>query len=500
MADGALRKNGDVCATTAAQVVDFRDLAACAYLALPVLIFTAWFKLPFALVFAGLWIAGMYSLLQGDRQCTGWRLQYFDCVVMWLAISLCALAGVGHLFYANDDWVTRDAVLHDISLTSWPPAYIRYDGVSVILRAPIAYYLPASLVGWLAGVRAAELALYVWTVAGFALFLSLAVAMFKTTIESWVLLAVLLAFGGLDIVGFCAVSGRLPHLGEHLEWWARFAQYSSNTTLLFWVPNHALPGWLATILVLKHWHQPFLTRLAPFLLAVLLLWSPLVAVGISPFLLVGMNWRTVYKGVAGIKPILPWLGLGVVLAQYVTLNTISIPSGWAVNDWPEPQLFWVRYLTFVGVEFGLLAVLLMWLGQASSAFWVAIAVLLLLPLYRFGGANDMVMRGSVPALLVLACTTVSPLLDGRRPAALRGVLLGVVLLGALGSAQEPVRALLRPNWLSKGWTLQEVADHETHGVLPAHYVAVPVHKGLEAMMRRPSVVEASGSREAGGGR
>ena len=37
----------------------------------------------------------------------------------------------------------------------------------------------------------------------------------------------------------------------HIEWWARFYQFSSFTTQLFWVFNQAVPAWIATLLVLS---------------------------------------------------------------------------------------------------------------------------------------------------------------------------------------------------------------------------------------------------------
>ena len=38
------------------------------------------------------------------------------------------------------------------------------------------------------------------------------------------------------------VSGRIWNITSHLEWWAGKYQYSSTTTQLFWVPNHAPRG------------------------------------------------------------------------------------------------------------------------------------------------------------------------------------------------------------------------------------------------------------------
>ncbi|MFM9559413.1 hypothetical protein ACKI19_45110, partial [Streptomyces caniscabiei] len=71
------------------------------------------------------------------------------------------------------DWTIRDAVLRDLSSGAWPPSYGNTDGFDVILRAPVAYYLPsATLAQWL-GIDWADRLLLAWTALGVGLFLSL---------------------------------------------------------------------------------------------------------------------------------------------------------------------------------------------------------------------------------------------------------------------------------------------------------------------------------------
>ncbi len=124
------------------------------------------------------------------------------------------------------------------------------DGGQSVLRAPLAYYLPAALVGKVAGVGVADTALLIWTAIGVALFLALAVERATTFRAALIIVAVLVLFSGMDLLGTVLRGGfgLAAHLRpvDHLEWWATRFQYSSHTTQLFWVPNHALPGWIAT--------------------------------------------------------------------------------------------------------------------------------------------------------------------------------------------------------------------------------------------------------------
>jgi hypothetical protein len=157
--------------------------------------------------------------------------------------------GTDHLVFANADWHVRDAVLHDLVTSHWPVGYGLLDGMESVLRAPVAYYLPAALIGKLAGLSAAHMALSVWTAVGATLFLLQVLSLTRSRLGVAVLVAaVVVLFSGLDIIGNLLDDGpRFRsdwNVTTHLEWWAGTYQYSSMTTQLFWVPNHALPGWL----------------------------------------------------------------------------------------------------------------------------------------------------------------------------------------------------------------------------------------------------------------
>jgi len=65
----------------------------------------------------------------------------------------------------------RDAVLHDLVASPWPVGYGTFDGQDTVLRAPVAFYMPAALVGKWGGLHAADAAMGLWTALGASLFL-----------------------------------------------------------------------------------------------------------------------------------------------------------------------------------------------------------------------------------------------------------------------------------------------------------------------------------------
>jgi hypothetical protein len=467
------------------------DWLICAYLTLPLLLFCAWFTPPVAVVMA---LASAYALhvpFKGvggaSRTDLGPRML---AAIGLIALIWTALAGVGHFVYANTDWQTRDAVLRDLVATRWPPRYEGDGDWPVILRAPVGYYLPSAALGSVLGQHAASLSLYAWTAIGFALFLAAAASLFDSARQRWICLVVLIAFGGMDLPGYILDNGRLPALGQHIEAWAGYVQYSSNSTLLFWVPNHALPAWLGSVLLLRHWRTPALARLAPLMAAAIPLWSPLAAIGLAPFFAAGLDWRRDGRRVLSIRESWPVLAVAFIVARYLTMDSVRIPSAWTMWRFPEVSDFLVFYVKFCGLEFGLLALVLGGLRRYDVSLGVAVLVLLVLPFYQFGPSNDLAMRSSIPALTVLALATVVPLAD-RGASVWRYALLLILGVGALGAAQEPLRAVLRPRWLPTGETLGELSSpHQPSyaGWLPPHYVAQLNQPGLAMLMREPTMV------------
>jgi hypothetical protein len=471
------------------------DGLVCAYLSLPLVIFCAWFKWPAALVLGGLVVFGFAQALHGLKSRPIDLSPKLIASLGVISVVCTAVAGVGHLFYANDDWIIRDAVLRDLVATSWPPKYNVGGESALILRAPVAYFLPAAVVGACFDLRLGDLALFAWTALGLCLFLSAASSLFPSTGQRWACVFVLIGFGGLDVVGILLRSvltnTALPGIGEHIEWWARFAQYSSNTTLLFWVPNHALPAWLGIVLIVRHWRRPELARISPLLAAAVPLWSPFAAIGLAPFVVAGLNWRRDYRHLFSTRSGVPLLGIALIEFRFMTMDSQSIPGSWAVTGFSSVLKFLAVYLAFAILEFGALAFILRLVNGYDLRLVIAVLMLIILPLYSFGPWNDLAMRGSIPALTILALAAVRALADQNHQI-WRALLTCVLLIGALGAVQEPLRTLGLQKWPLKSQTLDQAVNNGLHTYgsnLPPHYVAHLNRPELITLMREPSLVQ-----------
>ena len=449
-----------------------------AYVALPNLLFLVGYLAPLYGIAAGAVFAFALALVlrRADGPTRTVPLAT-AAIVLAVSVAWALLGGVGHFVYANLDWPVRDAVLLDLVRDPWPVVYDAVQGQSaMMLRAPIGFYLPAALIGKMFGIRAAELTLLLWTACGVFLTFMLMLRDDPKPRQILIRLSVFVLFSGMDIVG--TVTHYKPHaLGEHLEWWAFLFQYSSHTTQLFWVPNHALPGWIAIAWLLGHEGKRLPIQAAILIVACTPLWSPLTAIGLAPIFavaIVAQWWRDssskVLAAALDWRVVVPVAILGVLVYPYLLLSSASLASGTNFDVRWVSEDFVPRYVEFVVLEFALIAALLLWRRERRALVAVATLVLLMLPFYRFGPANDLAMRASIPALALLALCAgrwLSMPYAQTRDAGARLLAVMLLAVGAITPLMEFARVFIEPRWDMD--TRRSLID-VTHGRAP-NYLA-----------------------------
>lgn len=459
------------------------------YLALPLFIFfLGWFRWPLGLMLGGVTAMGLIRPLAvafSTRHQARNLEPRIVLIIIVVAICWSALGGAGHFFFANYDWDIRDAVLRDLVVSPWPPAYGQSGHGDIILRAPVAYYLPAAFFGWALGLQFADLALWLWTALGTGLFLALLPLPNTLSFRLFASLSLVILFSGMDLLGWLSVMQSLPKLGEHIEWWALLFQYSSNTTQLFWVPNHALPAWIAIIIFFRHWKHPEFYIFVPYTLALLPLWSPFAAIGIVPFYLA---WLVSYHQHIRWVPTMwgPAMALLAFTVPYLTLNLSSISArAPAVFDSFGPFAFFSLALLFVLYEFLFLWILLL---RREDRLLLAVTgtILIVLPFFHLGPNNDLVMRASIPCLMMLCIFTLQAVRNFNGFSTGKQLCLIIVLaLGAVTPLQEFIRAMANEHWSPRlDLSLYEAAG----GSLPPHYSASLEQSFLKALFREPSAL------------
>ena len=390
------------------------------------------------------------------------------------SVVLCLLGGEAHVFFANNDWLIRDAVLGDLVRHRLPLAY-DYRGDVMILRAPLGMYLVPALIGKLFGILAAHVALLVQnSILAATVFYAFA-SQARSRAGAAFIVAVFLLFSGWDIIGQ-SIAGRPVAIGTHLSRWAPNLQFSSTITQLFWVPNHALPGWLfvAAYLSWKGGKLNATSLLVVFGLCVM--WSPLSAIGAAPFAIraaVTDLWakRVDARGAAA----LALMGLALLpVALYLAADSGHVPHG--LQPLGGDALF--VYVVFLGLEVLPFAALVLCVRPRTAlASWrldiaMTLAILFAVPLYRIGG-NDFGMRASIPALatLALAVARVS-LTPDERPR--RGAMIATIVVLGFGAATplyEIDRAITSPAFAISDCNLVTANRFPPNNVALFHYLA-----------------------------
>lgn len=351
---------------------------------------------------------------------------FFICITLvgiWVYFS-----GIGGFSYQNDDYIVRNAMFRDLINYKWPIIFDITDLNSLINRSTnssqvaLVYYftfwLPAAIFGKAFGVLAANYFLFMWTVLGVTLIIYTINRYVQR--RTYIVLFMLLAFSGLDVLG-CLILKRVPiDLITHVEWWAGIFQYSSNTTLLYWVFNQALPTWLITMLVLNGKNS----RNVAFIGSATFCYSPFATFGVIPFVIyslingeIGQKQTLIqrFKQSITLQNLIFPICILIVYGSFYISNQMSLNvSGFILseeiinpNSLIKTSIPNLVLLGIIGIfafcEVGVYLLLLYkeMVVERNGYLLVAAAELLLIPFYYMTLCNDFVMRASIPALFVL---------------------------------------------------------------------------------------------------
>lgn len=267
------------------------------YIVLPVcLFFCGWIRFGYALCFVCLSVIAFYLMfhrltdvsvnIENIMSVKHWAFLLIVLFV-WLYFS-----GMCQTAYQNDDLWARNAVYRDLCDYNWPVVYdlskqsglmqqISGSSGNVLLSYYFTWWLvPAFLTKCFGlGNFSRNLILFIYAFIGLLCVFYNLFRYFKKVSYSAILIFVF--FGGMDILGYLLINGSFPQLFSHIEWWAGYFQLSSNTTLLFWVFNQAVPVWIIMLLFLQCERYS-----GVFLTACCFAYSPWAFIGLLPILCV----------------------------------------------------------------------------------------------------------------------------------------------------------------------------------------------------------------------
>ena len=429
-----------------------------AYLTFPITAFLfGWLRWPLAVTAAAMVIFLSYRIYRDSHRSDSKANAGPSRLSHLLAPALVAIlwmvpSGIGSFGTQTSDYDKHNAMFHDLLVQPWPVSYSTTPTPDhpTPKRMPlvyyVAYYIPAALVGRAGSPELLHPTEFIY--AGIGVWLVLLWFRTLSGMNNGLAYLLFVFFSGMDFLGQKALKGHFSLGTSHIEFWSTTWQYSSNTSLLYWVPQHAIPAWLATSLILHDTLTLKTSRNVGYYFALALPWSPFATIGLLPLLAINVAMSPVRQCLSA-RNLLGGGGLAIVFGLYYSSRFPDTHSGWiwVFSDFASllPAL-----LTFELLEFGIYSlacaiVLRRTPDRLFAVFLTTTVTLALIPLYKMGIWNDFAMRASIPSLFVIQLAVAKVI--GDKPNLWQ--LPTLVLIACLGiGALCPIREIVRPllNW------------------------------------------------------
>lgn len=177
------------------------------------------------------------------------------------------------------DYVSTFSTMH------WP-VIADISGEPRLLVAQLGLYLvPAALTKVIASsnLEFAQIAIATFVSSCLAVVLYFVTRSISSRVGKLLGTLLFLTFGGFDVLGVLARQDNAWSFifgGGHIEPWDGMLQSSGTTTLIFWVPHHALASWLGVIVIWTYRSTSRFVPAATLVCASALIWSPFAALGL----------------------------------------------------------------------------------------------------------------------------------------------------------------------------------------------------------------------------
>lgn len=264
----------------------------------------------------------------------------FITLFLWTLLS-----GIGGYVWQNRwDHLYRNAVFLDLTNMQWPVN----DGLNLLVYY-FGFWLPSALVSKLTGyIEIGWCLQFAYGLLGIYIAFRLTIQLVGNIKYKYLLPFIL--FSGIDILFF--ILFKIPIREDfHIELWSELACWESNTTLIYWVYNQAIPAWVATMLIINYGKIP---GLAPLIICFLLISAPFPAVGLFPLAL----FYQIQKGILHLsakeffKSLFNWVNIISLLGAIPVILFFSLNSStgfsFGISDLSVSefafQLIWLLFI------------------------------------------------------------------------------------------------------------------------------------------------------------
>ncbi|SCW36734.1 hypothetical protein SAMN02910456_00776 [Ruminococcaceae bacterium YRB3002] len=399
---------------------------AIVYLALPVvLFFLGYLKIYISIPLSVILIA---SVVLAVRDCTkgpdktitevkdvGFPAAFIAATAVF-AIVVTVTNGVGEYMWGPYDHAFRRAILNDLIDYKWPIVYDSAKQSNEIVRALLnlngdqgfvyyfTYWMPAALIGKIAGFTAGNIALIIWNSIG--IFITITGMCIYIKRATYGTLVMYLCFGGLDVIPYL-INEIIPYDGWFwIDGWVSHISYISNFNNLENVYHQVVPCYLIITMLLLARNNRSIGLTAGLIFA----YSPWATFGMivpaAVRLLSGdLRAEDRKKSVLNIFTFnnlaVPAVLLFVFGTYYSAKSDSMHDKGFVWDYYGSIPVFLLVYVLFLAVEVLPSFIFVYRRQRKNPMLWAAVAMLLICPLYKITESNDFTMRASMPALFIL---------------------------------------------------------------------------------------------------
>ena len=437
----------------------FLDKISYVWLSIPLFIFLGlWLK-----IYIGLFLAALLFLSLREIFCEKSQ-KYIEVnkktllLIIFVTTLWCISAGIGGFVYQSPDWQIRNAIFRDLINFSFP---VQYNNGSALVYY-MGAFLPGSLFAKIFLPLDSEIAFNIgnyftlfYIALGINIIVLQLIRLTKANKKQQLFVLILfIFFSGIDVLQPNTLYNLATlHFERH-----NYLQYSSFTTLLFWVYNQAVAPWLVTLLFLKN---PYKIENYGILGTICMFYSPLAFCGIFSYF--------VWISVVYLKKSLKTKKFKLFLSKIFSKNNLIIlpliitvylyfKSNSTVDSEKISFMFSsaknirikevIELLCFIFMEAGIFFVLMWNKYKSDIVFQITLVLLLVIPMFRVGGCGDFCMRASIPAILILM-VFVAKFLFGCKKNICKNIMVAVLLFGALTPCMEFFRCFVYSAFVKK---------------------------------------------------
>lgn len=418
-------------------------ILAIIYLSLPVFIILFSFLSSILLIPTSIALTLLIFAL--NKQLRGTDVQSYTLLRYWplLLISfvmsyLCVLFPM-----ACHDWDKHYSMFNELITNYWPPTK-ETNGQTWVLRYYLGWYAVPALFAKIFGTKTLPLAIFIWTACGLFISLQLIFYQISKIHHFFIAALVLFSFSGLDMIGIWLAREEIPSFyADFSAWWGVHRWGGGHIPVVsvlqtfVYAPQHAVGGALMTGLLL--YNCGFAAQWGAVIVVVAAMWSPFAAMGTLP--LVGYAvFREGYRSSLTPQNLIatPLLTIPVVL--YLSAgDTQTMPT----FVWERPKFSLYNLALLYVFKFLLMLGVFYQLRLKERGLIIPVGLFLaILCCFSLGEFNDIVMRGTLPSVFIMAAMMCKCLLENKGWC--RELLIAYILVCGLPVAVAFEKSITRP--------------------------------------------------------